>query len=212
MNRALLLDLDGTLADSMGVMRDSYRQFLHAHGRQDSDAEFQRLVGPPLEQVIADLKRTHSLKPNVATLLKQYLDLVHTVFDTVEPMPGAETLLKRAKNHDWAVGIVTSSTQPLTHRWISRTGLASMIDLIIGGGDVEHGKPDPEPYLLALKRLNISSDNALAVEDSRSGAQAAVAAEIRTFVLGNPTGCGCGEWPIVAGYIQRLDQLCNRIQ
>src|SRR5688572_8005467 len=58
---ALLLDFDGTLADSLGVMRSVYDQFLLSHDKEPSDAEFESLNGPPLFEVVRRLKCTHGL-------------------------------------------------------------------------------------------------------------------------------------------------------
>jgi phosphoglycolate phosphatase-like HAD superfamily hydrolase len=62
MRAGLFLDLDGTLADSLSLMRANYDRLLARHDRQGSDAEFDRMNGPPLSLVSQELIRAHGLK------------------------------------------------------------------------------------------------------------------------------------------------------
>jgi phosphoglycolate phosphatase-like HAD superfamily hydrolase len=59
--RGLFLDLDGTLADSLGVLRRSYFRFLREFNQEGSDAEFDRLNGPKLSEIIGTLQREYHL-------------------------------------------------------------------------------------------------------------------------------------------------------
>ena len=88
MSAALLLDLDGTLADSLGVMRGLYFRFLGDLGRKGSQAEFDALNGPPLDEVIERLRTSHGLEGSPEELRDAYLDAVGAAYESVEVMPG----------------------------------------------------------------------------------------------------------------------------
>ena len=204
--RGLFLDLDGTLADSLPVMRAVYGRFLETYGKCGNDAEFITLNGPPLADIVAILKHKHRLEPPVGDLLDAYWPLVFKAYSEVRPNPGAGNLLDRATGLGWKVGVVTSSCDRIAQGWLRQCGLGNRVSVIVGGESVRTGKPGPEPYLLALKRSNCSAAVSIAVEDSPTGAQSAIAAEIPTFVV-NDQRIPAGRWPNIQGFIRRLDDL-----
>lgn len=181
--KAIFFDLDGTLADSLDVMKMVYRRFLESLGKEPSDAEFARLNGPPLKEIAGILKRTHNLIDEEDQLLSKYQSILDRVYEEVEPAAGALELLQHAKELGLTTAVVTSNGRRRTENWLKRVGLSDNIDDVVTSEDVTKGKPDPEPYLVALKRASLQSTQALAVEDSPSGARAARAAGLYTFAL-----------------------------
>ena len=182
-HHGLFVDLDGTLADSISVMRSVYDRFLVGFGKRGSDAEFSRLNGPPLTEILVDLARTHDLSQPLPSLLSTYQTLIEAAYRNVAPNSGASDLLQSARDHGLRVGVVTSNASSLTRAWLQRVNLDLNVDVIVGGDDVSAGKPDPEPYRLALQRSGCTAAASFAVEDSTTGARAAIDAGIRTFFL-----------------------------
>ena len=184
--RGLFIDLDGTLADSLSVMRLVYGRFLGHFGKSASDDEFERLNGPPLAEVVADLSRTHSITRPAASLLEIYWGFIDDAYRDVRPRAGAADLLRTARSRGARVGVVTSSATGLTRRWLQGVGLEELVDVIVGGDAVRRGKPDPEPYAHAMERTGCAAADSLAVEDSVTGARSAVAAGLPTVLLSEP--------------------------
>lgn len=218
--RALLLDLDGTLADSLGIMKAVYRRFMKGEGRTPTDAEFDRLNGPPLAECIRILKDTHGLAGAFADLLERYQALIEEVYGTVAPSAGARALLEAAKARGWKVGVVTSNTETRTRAWLAQAGLDGLVDVVVGGEVVRsarakprvvRGKPAPDPYLAALKHLGIAAADACAVEDSPAGAIAARAAGIPTFALLHDPAETAG-WPAGVTLVKSLTEVKKRIE
>ena len=181
--RGLFIDLDGTLADSLPVMRAVYGRFLDRFGKPATDAEFARLNGPPLAEIVADLARTHAIEGTQGSLLETYWSLIEDAYRGVRPTPGAVELLQAARTAGARVGVVTSSASGLTGRWLRRVGLDGLVDVVVGGNDVQRGKPDPEPYRCAMERAGCAAADSLAVEDSATGARSAVAAGMPTVLI-----------------------------
>ncbi len=181
----LFLDLDGTLADSLLVMRAVYERFLEHFGKTGSTLEFSRLNGPPLAVVVAELAKAHGLGQPLASLLSTYQGMIEDAYLDVTANPGATDLLKAARQLGMQIGVVTSNSSALAWIWLRAVGLEGMVDVVVGGEDVKAGKPDPEPYLLALERTACAASKSFAVEDSIIGARAANAAKIKTFFLSN---------------------------
>jgi sugar-phosphatase len=81
------------------------------------------------------------------------------------------------------VGIVTSNSTARTSSWLATVGFSHLIDFIVAGDEVKRGKPHPEPYLLAAERAACPQSSIVAVEDSVLGAQSAMRAGLRTYLL-----------------------------
>lgn len=206
--RAILLDLDGTLADSLSVMKLAYRRFLEQFQRKPSDAEFDSLNGPPLSEVVRCLKISHAIEEDEGTLLLKYCDVVDLAYATVKPSPGAIDLLSKSREHHCTIGIVTSNTRKRTQTWLETVNISHMIDFIVSGEDVKRGKPDPEPYLIASKKTSCKPAEIVVVEDAPQGARSAVGAGLRTFVLGFDA---TPSWPQGVEPIRSMAQLANLI-
>ena len=181
--RAILIDLDGTLADSLAVMRSAYQQFLEGFQVQGTDDEFASLNGPPLHEVVRLLKANHRLAGDADALTAQYFHVIDQLYEGVIPSPGARELLTKAKEHGCLVCIVTSNSTKRTHAWLALVGLAQWVDFIVSGDDVKYGKPHPEPYLLASKRVDCPITGIIAVEDSIQGAQSSIGAGLKTYLV-----------------------------
>lgn len=150
--RAILLDLDGTLADSLAVMYQVYQQFLKQFHCTPTDDEFNSLNGPPLSEVVRRLKLSHTLEGDEKVLLSNYFKIIDYTYASVKPSTGAVDLLKKAKENCCTIGIVTSNTKKRTQTWLETVHLSHMIDFIVSGDEVKKGKPHPEPYIIASKK------------------------------------------------------------
>lgn len=208
--RGLFLDLDGTLADSMSVMKSVYLRFLDDYGITGTDVEFDSLIGPPLPDVIAILRDTHSLPGDLGAAVRTYGGLIDETYLQVRPCSGARELLEAAKQAGWIIGVVTSSSRARAEGWIAAVGFSEFISLVVGGDDVECGKPSPDPYLMALRRSGCAAAQSIAVEDSPQGATAAVAAGLQTYgVISAAVGQA---WPASVVPVSGLVRLISRIK
>jgi len=178
---ALLFDLDGTLADSLNVMRNTFRAFLQAHGGCFSEEEFDRFNGPKLLDIVSQLRQDLNIKTPINSLLNEYNRMLDEAYTKVPLNPGVMELLKTAAAEHYRIVIVTSNSSHRTNAWTTAVGISKLIDTMICAEDVSQGKPYPEPYLQALKAINLEPKHAIAIEDSLQGASAAIAAKLRTF-------------------------------
>ncbi len=204
-DKAVLLDLDGTLADSIAALKTVYVSFLSRFGARGSDAEFGHLNGPPLAAIIAVLKDVHHLPGDAARLQEEYAAMVREAHRSAPPAAGAKQVLRVAREHGWKIAVVTSSARCMAAEWLAGNRLSSNVDVIVGGDEVARGKPAPDPYALALSRLGCLPTACLAVEDSRLGALSALAAGVPTHVLADRRDRS--GWPAQVAFIERLTEL-----
>lgn len=206
-SRGLFLDLDGTLADSLPAMEAAYRALLRRFGREGSVAEFQSLNGPPAAIIVERIAKAHALPVSPDELLAIYRDLVAQAHRAAPPAVGARQVLERARKLEWTTAVVTSAASRDAREWLARVGLAEFVSVVVGGDEVRYGKPDPEPYRVALQRTGCVAQASLAVEDSASGARAALAAGLPTWLLGDRPNRDIAAAPLFRGCLADLHAL-----
>jgi HAD superfamily hydrolase (TIGR01509 family) len=209
MSKGLFVDLDGTLADSLAVLREAYFSFLSKFGAEGSLAEFERLNGPSLPTIVECLRETYSLSENSADLMTFYSQLLQQGHGSAPPAAGALMVLRQARSRGWKVAVVTSSPRHIAIKWIERVGFKDHVDTVVGGDEVNAGKPSPAPYQLAISRLECVASQSLAVEDSRLGACSAVAAGLPTLAIAEPADRA--DWPTQVKFINRFEDIIASI-
>jgi HAD superfamily hydrolase (TIGR01509 family) len=213
MHRGIFFDLDGTLADSTGLLRRIFGDFAAAFGRSATDAEFDALSGQPAPIIVAKLKRDWALPQKLAELIHRYNLLIDAAFLGVPLAPDTTATLEAAFRHGWKVGVVTSNAAARSRVWLARHRLTAFIDTVVGGDEVCLGKPQPEPYRVALARSGCTRETSIAVEDSLLGAKSALAAGLRTFGYA-PQGRAPIEWPdsvrLIGAFTELMPELTRQ--
>lgn len=190
---AVLCDFDGTLVDSLPYLFNAYRTSLANVGFQGSKEEFDALNGATFEEICSSLKNNHrftltqeaEFKQNYVRFLTQEEHL-----QKISLVRGVKEFLELSKKQKWKVAVVSSSKREWVEGILKALKITHFFGLIITGERVLHSKPNPEGYLLALKSLYLSSEQAVAVEDSPRGVKAAVGANLQTFAIQHPDAEG----------------------
>ncbi len=178
--RAILFDLDGVLVDSAACVERHWRRWAARHGL-DPERVVQLAHGRLTVETIATVAPQLDAELEAAELARG--EDVDTV--GVHEVAGARDLLDRLPRGAWA--IATSGTRRTALTRIRHTGLPEP-DVLISADDVARGKPDPEPYLLAAKRLGIAARDCVVVEDTPAGVEAARAAQMRVVAIASTHG------------------------
>lgn len=100
--------------------------------------------------------------------------------------PHNVALLHEARRHGCAVGLATMSYREQVRRVLGVLALEDAFDAVVTRDDVKKGKPDPEIYLLAARKLGFSSEGCLVIEDSAVGVRAALAAGMDVIAVSTP--------------------------
>jgi beta-phosphoglucomutase-like phosphatase (HAD superfamily) len=209
--RGIFFNLDNTLADSAGALRGAFDRFATLCGGGASDEIFAEIGGVSLPMAIALLKRRWSLPFTLDELQRRYMPLIDAAFLDIAPAPGAAMTIETAFRNGWSVGVVTGVTGARSRAWLARTRLAAFVDIVIGGDEVVLGKPEPEPYRIALARSGCARELSIAVEDSPAGAKSALAAGIRCYAVA-PGSAASADWPEGVRLSERLDELTPELE
>lgn len=177
--QALLIDMDGTIVDSLPALFKAYLSFLHFYGHQGSHEEFLNLMGPSLDEIVVVLKERYRLPESSKNLLKTYqrgmLDLYK---NHLEPFPFVLETLTYAKEKGLLIGLVSSAEKGIVEACLQKLSISSFFDAVVFKQHPLRTKPSPDLYLKALDLLNVSAEHALAIEDAESGIAAANAAGV----------------------------------
>lgn len=182
--KAILIDLDGTLVDSTGALFQAYQKFLEYFGKKGTKKEFQSLIGPSIDEIVAILQEKHELPKTQQNLSSLYFTMIVAQgFEGVELFPGVKEFIKEAKKNKIKLAIITSGTHDLVKKCLDPLKITKEFDVIVTSEDVAKAKPDPEMYQLALKKLKLKPAEALAIEDSEAGVKAASGAGLKVIYV-----------------------------
>ena len=101
----------------------------------------------------------------------------------VEPKPGAKALLSYIKDNGYALALATATPVDRAGRYLKSVELYSFFDQIVSAREVKCGKPAPDIYLCAAKRLGLDPKECIALEDSQNGIRSAFAAGCKTIMV-----------------------------
>lgn len=175
----VLFDLDGTLAESLPLLKTIYRDLVLAYGGRPSDEEFDLLNGKSLSEICWHLRGVHGIPKATDELIAEYRALIDARYvDEAVPGPGAATLLEDLLTAGFRLGLVTSAPESIAHAFLVRHHLRAHFESLVCATPITQGKPHPALYLDALTIFEVSASRALAVEDSENGILAARAAGI----------------------------------
>ena len=170
----LLFDLDGLLVDSEPLQFRSYQYALQQFGfdlNLDTWIEWHR-VEASTTRWIRDQGLDLDAEEVRAVKKVHYEQLVA---DQLELKPGVRKLIE-SSSREFELGVVSSSRLESIEGCLRKFNLHSHFSTFVSGADLKRSKPYPDPYLEALKLMNMAPENALALEDSVTGFSAATAA------------------------------------
>ena len=182
---AVLLDMDGTLLDTEKVYFNSLVAALNASGyADDAVALCHAMVGLPGPACEAMLLDRYGKDFPLAEINSAFLANRDRFMEAGLPLkPGTLELLDGLAAADCPIAIVTSSSRSSAERNLSLAGIRSRFDTILTLDDVTRGKPSPDLYLLAARRLGFAPQACIAVEDSNHGVAASHAAGAITIMV-----------------------------
>jgi len=183
--QAVLFDMDGLLIDSEPLWFEVETEVMTRLGGTWSPADQETLLGSSLGNAVRYFMERAAVPADPAEVGEWMVGgIVNKVHDHgVRIMPGATELVAAVAAAGLPYALVTSSQRRFVDAVLARTGLR--FPVVVTGSDVSRGKPDPEPYLLASRRLEVAPAGCLVLEDSITGVTAAEAAGC--FVVAVPT-------------------------
>ena len=178
---AILFDLDGTLANTDPLHFALWQEMLaECDLKIDRDFYQRHISGRVNAEILRDILPQMSEEEGWQFAEEKEKRFRESV-PTLSPTPGLDRILKWIKQNGLKQAVVTNAPRNNAIHTLEVLQLTSTFPTVILAEDAPPGKPDPAPYQLALTRLGVDSQKAIAFEDSTSGIRSAVAAGIDTI-------------------------------
>lgn len=192
MLRGIIFDLDGVVVDSHPAHKRAWRMFFASLERNFSEQELEFVVeGKKREEILR-----HFLGNLTAQQVRDYGARKEALFKhcaaELKPVPGLPEFLHEIGTAGLRVALASSASRARVEYTLDHLKLQHCFHAVISGDDVGHGKPDPEIFHLAARRVAVSPPEMLVCEDAVSGVEAAKAAGMKCLAI-----AGNGRGPIL---------------
>lgn len=206
---AVVFDMDGVLIDSEPIWRAVEREIFARVGIRVTDRDLEETMGVRIEEVVALWHRRHPwTDPSPQEVAEAIVEgVARAVEDEGVLIDGAEKAVDYFTGLGLRVALASSSPMRLIRAVLSRSGLGDRFEVVHSAEEEERGKPDPAVYLSTARKLGVTPDRSLAVEDSVAGVRSAKAAGMVCIAVSDPV-IGAGELAdadLVLGALAEID-------
>lgn len=168
--QSIIFDLDGTLVDSMWVWDEIDIQFLSKRGLSLPPTYQKEIEGMSFTETAVYTKELFQLPESVEELKAIWNQMALEKYAKEVPLkPGAERFLAYCKENKISMGIATSNSKELVEVVVKAHSLGDYVQEIVTSCEVAKGKPAPDVYLEAARRLHTNSEHCLVFEDVPMG-------------------------------------------
>jgi HAD superfamily hydrolase (TIGR01509 family) len=181
----VIFDLDGLLLDSEQVWDEAREELAKERGGRWSDHAQRDMMGMSSPEWSAYMHDVIGLpEPPEEINAEVVRRLEERYRERLPVIPGAQAAVERLAER-WPLALASSSNRELIDLALDLMGVAKYFKATVSSEEVARGKPAPDVYLEAARRLGVDADKAAAIEDSRNGIRAAKAAGMRVVAIPN---------------------------
>jgi HAD superfamily hydrolase (TIGR01509 family) len=183
---AVVFDLDGVLLDSEHVWDETRRKLAEERGGAWSETASRDMMGMSSPEWSRYMHDTIGLAERPEEISREVVRRLEERYREELPLiDGSVQAVKRLAER-WPLALASSSNRELIDLVLDHSGLERFFAATVSSEEVARGKPAPDVYLEAAKRLGVAPTRCAAVEDSENGILAAKAGGMRTIAIPNP--------------------------
>ena len=182
---AIVFDLDGLLLDSeqlWDVVRQELARERGGRWSERAQADMMGMSSPEWSRYMHDVVELSESPDEIAEEVVRRMEARYR--ECLPLIPGAREAVERLAAR-WPLALASSSNRPLIDLALETGGLAPFFAATVSSEEVARGKPAPDVYLAAVRRLEVDPARAAAIEDSRNGIRSAQAAGLRVVAIPN---------------------------
>lgn len=181
---ALIFDMDGVIVDSEPLHLLAYQEYFSNHEIEYTEEHNREFLGTKDVAMAATLIERYKLAETPENMVKAKESiLLRLISEEAKPRPGLKHILESARSAGLPMAIASSATLPTIHLVVDRLGIREYFQTLTSGDEVKHGKPAPDVFLLAAKRLGALPEKCLVIEDTLNGIRAAKAATMQCVAI-----------------------------
>jgi HAD superfamily hydrolase (TIGR01509 family) len=183
---AVVFDLDGLIANTEDLYEQAGEELLGRRGKVYERELREQMMGRPVADSLRIMIEYHALTDGLDDLLLESQQVMDRLLTTsLSAMPGLFDLLDELRAGRVPAAVATSGTRSYADHVLRQLGILERFRFVLAAEDIRRGKPDPEVYLLAARRLQLAPAAMMVLEDSTNGCRAAVAAGAFTVAVPN---------------------------
>ncbi|MBB5335728.1 HAD family hydrolase [Pectinatus brassicae] len=186
--KAFIFDMDGVIMDSEPLHNEIIVEMMTLFGLKAEEPYLASLCGLTIDHIFEKIKSDYNLDISVNDTVKKYNGklVAHVHANQLVPISGIPELLQQLQAANIPAAVASSSPIEFIEASIDNLNLTHYFQFLLSGDEVEHGKPAPDIYLEAAKRLTVTPVDCVVLEDSHNGATAAKSAGMKCIGFKNP--------------------------
>jgi beta-phosphoglucomutase len=179
---AVIWDMDGTIVDTASKHFDAWKTVFSSRGIAFSHSDFKKTFGLRNDDIIREILGSGVNTDEINSISREKTELFREAVhrEGVKPMPGAVALISGLHSLNVRMAVASSAPTRNIETFIKMLGLEPYFDAIVSGEEVTNGKPAPDIFLLAAKKLDVKPVCCLVIEDAVGGIAAAATAGMRS--------------------------------
>ena len=184
---AVVFDLDGVIIQSEEVWDEVRGRYVVERGGRYDDEAQRAMMGMSAPEWSRYLSEELGVPGTPEQISDDLVALMTARYREELPLiPGAVDAVERLAAR-WPLGLASSSNRRLIDAVLELSGLDGLFRATVSSGEVDRGKPAPDVYLEAARRLDVAAEACVAVEDSHAGIRSAGSAGMRVVAIPNPS-------------------------
>jgi HAD superfamily hydrolase (TIGR01509 family) len=184
--KTILWDMDGVISDSYSFHFAAWQETFAKRGVKLTKEDFTELFGTRNDFIVRSIMGSELPERDVKIMVPEKEETFRRkATGSLKPFHGAVRLLKALKEGNFRLGLVSSAPKENIDLVLSELNLAGIFDCIVFGQEVPESKPNPQIYLLAAKKLEVTPNDCMVIEDSPLGVKAAKTAGMKCLAITN---------------------------
>jgi HAD superfamily hydrolase (TIGR01509 family) len=183
---AVIFDLDGVLLDSEQLWNRAKAEIVEQTGGRWREDAPRAMMGMSSTEWARYMHEELEVPLEAEDINRRVVKRMEELYRTELPLlPGALQVVEATRRR-WPLGLASSSNREIIDLFLTEAALGDAFAATVSSEEVERGKPAPDVYLEAARRMGVRPERSVAVEDSSNGLRAAVAAGMAVIAVPNP--------------------------
>ncbi|TRZ49648.1 MAG: HAD family phosphatase [Dehalococcoidia bacterium] len=184
--RAVIWDMDGVIADTAPYHLKAWQEVFQKRGVKFTEEDFRRQFGQRNDTIIRTTLGEGVSQSEVDVIASEKEENYRQrVRQNIRPLPGAVKLIRSLTEHGFGVALASSAPIENIQLVMRGLGIEDSFQAIVSGREVQEGKPSPQGFLLAAKKLGAEPENCVVIEDAPAGITAAKRAGMHCLAVTN---------------------------